>query len=268
MPILKFDFSEPEPIYDPLSKDIFAYDFHLVSGASTLPFNLNVRLDILGKDEDVVGQFTDQFNVENEDAESQTATNEFVVKRAEPTNDSDKEDSLSNSNILVNIHFEEEEHSAPIVVTLDIDPPILKNTRHVYSFSSRKSSDIILNIEAKDGQVQGEVRRGIEKTVNAIDPLLPTNKDKELTTNLRSDSVKILKQFLDPGTMDFKLKQLTQEIAPKIADKNSSDKEIAEMKIQKTGETELFHFALVVTGVGDGKNKYRLFGRINRDAEI
>lgn len=265
MPKLTFDFSEPEPIYDPSAKDLSFHDPHLVSGTCQFAQDHELRLDVFGNTKEAVVQFTEQFYANDDQVtDSLEMTNEVAINRDEPENDAIDEEQLGETNMLINIHFEQKDKALPVIVNLDIDPPITQGTHHVYTFSSAKTADVSLKIKATNGKVEGQLYHGARNIVNNLDPLLPKNKDKEFTADKRRDSIGRLKRFLDPETMASDLNKLTKESDAKTADASSS---LVDMSITKATGNGTMHYALVITGEGNGLSKYRLFGRIERGSD-
>lgn len=257
---LMFNFSDPQEIRDPAIKDFSIHDPHLISGTCQLAYGNGLRVDVFGNTKESVIQFTKRLHVHAEgDTDVERLTSEVVVQRLNFEEDNEDEQKLlGETNMLVNIHFEHGSSDTELVtVGMDIDPPIIQGTHHVYTFSSKGLPGEVVGIKVAHGKVYGQLRRGAQHIVDHIDPLLSKDKDKEFTTDRRLGSIAKLKRFLDPTTMKAELAKLTKVTDVKTVN-NASD-----VVMNITNDVGI-HYALIIAGAESGLNKYRLFGRIER----
>ncbi|GJM40090.1 MAG: hypothetical protein DHS20C20_03720 [Ardenticatenaceae bacterium] len=269
MPLLSFDFSKPEPIYDPLSKDPLAPAPYLISGTCQFAEIHKVHLDVVGNSEKGVIEYAKQFNPGEGKPETPDSTSAFLIKRTETTTPTVSEESSANRNMLVNIRFELADSSDLPTIELDIDPPISFKTRHVYTFSSNKESSMNLTIWGTEGKVTGQLKKGAWKIVKELDPLRPVpdkhfTTDKKFDAQSQSNAFGTVKRFLDSETMESKLAELT-EVEEDPVPINKEDRH--RISVKNMRETVEVYFALIITGIENGPNAYQLTGRIEREAK-
>ncbi len=240
---IKLEFSPPEPLIDPSTKsNPLEWVFHSAGRLKQLALN------ILSPSEEAIVQFTKFFIAEVE-------SEKIIIKRV--TADEEVDDDLANANLIMNISMLASDR--PVVVELDIDPPINAGFSHVYTFASRGERDFI------------------EISVN-LKPI-------ECALIDSSQMGRLLRNFSGGASLKVSQPGVTGETFVTQSEISKTLAEISVSPLNKkvkmvSGENEktnlsngqIDEYALIIKGAGDvakkEKSTYTLQGRIRLDEKI
>ena len=255
MPTLTFEISDLTEIYDPTAKSIPIESYFAIRCSSYFLDTNELHIDIFGSDAAAVPQFANQLNVAGDEYIDLDLENEVVVRRIESKHNQSQEEALGKHNLLINIHLNIVDDATPVVVNLEIDPPINEGIRHAYTFSSTEENNVDLTLVATRGLVRGRLYEGDKDVLEKINSLMQKDDDKLSHTDKRELTSKI-GNFLEPPKMDNiigQLAELTKNDHPQVA------------KVSREKRFPIAHGHLAFIAIGqEGRSKYKLKGRIDR----
>jgi hypothetical protein len=234
---IKLEFSSPEPLVDPDAKsNPLEWVFHSMGRLRQLVF------EVLSPNETAIVQFTSFFVAKVE--------SEAIVIQRKPSND-EIDDDLANANLIMNIGLSAADH--PVVIQLDIDPPINAGYSHVYTFESRGSRDHIevsvplnqIECALVDGNQIGLLQRHFTRQKSSLNVSQPGVVGEKFVT--QSEISEILTRA--------SLAPLNQKVRMVSGERQRTDL-----------DNERIQYALIIKGAGDVHKQetstYTLEGRI------